>query len=61
MENTQGISVSNLNEKLQKRCFLIVNGYGDLNEKTFVISHMGDYTVQDVNELLININEILGF
>ena len=61
IENTQGISVSNLNEKLQERGFLIANGYGDLKEKTFRISHMGDNTVQDVNELLININEILGF
>lgn len=61
IKNTQGISVSNLNKKLQERGFLIANGYGDLKEKTFRISHMGDYTVQDVNELLININEILGF
>ena len=61
IENTQGISVSNLNEKLQERGFLIANGYGDLKEKTFRISHMGDYTVQDVNELLANINDILGF
>lgn len=61
IENTQGISVSNLNKKLQERGFLIANGYGDLKEKTFRISHMGDYTVQDVNELLTNINEILGF
>ena len=61
IKNTQGISVSNLNKKLQERGFLIANGYGDLKEKTFRISHMGDYTVQDVNELLINIDEILGF
>ena len=61
IKTTQGISVSNLNKKLQERGFLIANGYGDLKEKTFRISHMGDYTVQDVNELLININEILGF
>ena len=61
IENTQGISVSNLNEKLQQRGFLIANGYGDLKEKTFRISHMGDYTVEDVNELLNNINDILGF
>ena len=61
IENTQGISVSNLNEKLQQRGFLIANGYGDLKEKTFRISHMGDYTVEDINELLINIDDILGF
>lgn len=61
IKNTQGISVSNLNEQLQDRGFLIANGYGDLKEKTFRISHMGDYTVQDVKELLSNIDEILGF
>lgn len=61
IKNTQGISVSNLNKKLQERGFLIANGYGDLKEKTFRISHMGDYTVKDVNELLTNINEVLGF
>ncbi|WP_343346892.1 alanine--glyoxylate aminotransferase family protein [Terrisporobacter petrolearius] len=61
IKNTQGISVSNLNKKLQERGFLIANGYGDLKEKTFRISHMGDYTVKDVNELLTNINEILEF
>lgn len=61
IKNTQGISVSNLNKKLQERGFLIANGYGDLKEKTFRISHMGDYTLQDVNELLTNINEILEF
>ncbi len=61
IQNTQGISVSNLNEKLQERNFLIANGYGELKEKTFRISHMGDYSVDDVNELLLNIDEILGF
>ncbi|WP_434798553.1 pyridoxal-phosphate-dependent aminotransferase family protein [Terrisporobacter vanillatitrophus] len=61
IKNTQGISVSNLNKKLQEKGFLIANGYGDLKEKTFRISHMGDYTVKDVNELLTNINEILEF
>lgn len=61
IKNTKGISISNLNKKLQERGFLIANGYGDLKEKTFRISHMGDYTVQDVNELLVNIDEILGF
>ena len=61
IENSQGINISNLNEKLQQRGFLVANGYGDLKEKTFRISHMGDYTVQDVNELLSNIDDILGY
>ena len=60
VQNTQGINVSNLNKKLQERGFTIANGYGDLKEKTFRISHMGDYTVEDINELLVNIDDILG-
>lgn len=61
IENTQGISVSNLNSRLQERGFEIANGYGELKEKTFRISHMGDYKVEDISELLKNIDDILGF
>ena len=35
------------------------NGYGDLKEKTFRISHMADYTIDDINELLARIDTIL--
>lgn len=61
IKNTKGISVSNLNTKLKERGYEIANGYGDLKEKTFRISHMGDYTVEDITELLSNIDDILGF
>ena len=61
IKNTKGISVSNLNTKLKERGFEIANGYGDLKEKTFRISHMGDYTVEDITELLNVIDDILGF
>lgn len=60
IKNTKGINVSNLNKKLQERGYQIANGYGDLKEKTFRISHMGDYTLDDINELLDNIEDILG-
>lgn len=61
VKNTQNIDVSKLNEELQKRGYLIANGYGDLKDKTFRISHMGDYTQEDIRDLLKNIDEILGF
>lgn len=61
IENTKGISVADLNSKLQERGCQIANGYGDLKEKTFRISHMGDYTLDDIKELLNNIDDILGF
>lgn len=60
IENTKGINVNDLNLKLGERGFQIANGYGDLKEKTFRISHMGDYTVDDLYELLNNIEDILG-
>ncbi|HOS68932.1 MAG TPA: alanine--glyoxylate aminotransferase family protein [Bacillota bacterium] len=58
--NTRGIDVNDLNKKLGERGFVISNGYGDLKDKTFRISHMGDYTLDEVKELIKNIDEILG-
>jgi aspartate aminotransferase-like enzyme len=60
VENTQGISVANLNEELGKRGAMISNGYGDLKEKCFRIAHMGDLQVADIQWLLGQINDILG-
>lgn len=60
IKNTRGISVSDLNKKLGERGFMISNGYGDLKEVTFRISHMADYTLDEVKDLIANINDILG-
>lgn len=60
IENTRKIDINNLNFKLAERGFQISNGYGDLKDKTFRISHMGDYTLDDVYEVLKNIDEVLG-
>lgn len=60
IKNTRGINVSDLNKKLGERGFMISNGYGDLKEKTFRISHMADYTLDEVKDLIKNINEILN-
>lgn len=60
IKNTRGIDVGALNKALGERGFQISNGYGSLKDKTFRIGHMADCTVEDVNELLKNINEILG-
>ena len=61
IENTKNIDVSQLNSKLQEKGMQIANGYGDLKEKTFRISHMGDYQIEDIQYLLKTIDEILGF
>lgn len=60
IKNTKGISVSDLNKQLAERGFEISNGYGDLKDVTFRISHMGDYTLDEVKELIKNIDEILA-
>jgi len=48
------------NAELGKRGAMISNGYGELKEKCFRIAHMGDLTVDDINWLLDQINDILG-
>lgn len=58
--NTREISVGDLNKALGARGFELSNGYGDLKEKTFRIAHMADCTMADIDNLLKNIEEILG-
>ncbi|HCJ58445.1 pyridoxal-phosphate-dependent aminotransferase family protein [Lutispora sp.] len=60
VKNTRGIDVASLNRELGSRGYAISNGYGDLKEKTFRISHMGDYTLDDVKGLIQEIDDILG-
>ncbi len=60
IKNTRSIDLSKLNKELGNRGFMISNGYGDLKDLTFRISHMADYTLEEVKELIENINDILG-
>ncbi len=60
VKNTRGISVKDLNIELGNRGFSISNGYGDLKEKTFRIAHMAELTLDEVKELLVSIEDILG-
>lgn len=60
IKNTKDISVSDLIAELGKRGKSISNGYGDMKEKTFRIAHMGEITMDDLNALLADIEDILG-
>ena len=60
IKNTREISVSDLNKKLGEKGFIISNGYGKLKDKTFRIAHMAETTPQEIEELLVIINGILG-
>ncbi|MDO5689486.1 MAG: alanine--glyoxylate aminotransferase family protein [Tissierellia bacterium] len=60
VENTRGLNISEVNKLLEPKGYIIANGYGDLKDVTFRISHMGDYTVEDVRGLLDAMIEVLG-
>lgn len=60
IKNTTNIDVAALNKELGERGFQISNGYGSLKGKTFRIAHMADCQMEDIQELLSNINDILG-
>ena len=59
VENTRGISVAELNNELAKRGKTLSNGYGELKEKTFRIAHMADTTMEELEGLLADIEDIL--
>lgn len=60
IDNTKGISIADLNKELAERGAFLSNGYGKLKEKTFRIAHMGDLTVEEINWLLGEIEDIIG-
>ncbi|MHA1223100.1 MAG: pyridoxal-phosphate-dependent aminotransferase family protein [Candidatus Heimdallarchaeaceae archaeon] len=60
IKNTLEKDVGALNKALAEKGFVIANGYGKLKNITFRIGHMGDHTVDSVQELLTTIEEIWG-
>jgi aspartate aminotransferase-like enzyme len=60
IENTQGKSVKELNQKLGEKGYMISNGYGNLAEKTFRIGHMGEWNLQGIKEVIGLIDSIWG-
>lgn len=60
INNTREIDVAALNKALGERGLQIGNGYGDLKDKTFRIAHMGELTMDDMQEVTTAIEEILG-
>jgi aspartate aminotransferase-like enzyme len=61
IRNTRGISVAELNAELGERGYALSNGYGKLKEQTFRIAHMGTTTLPEVRDLLLNVDDVLGF
>jgi predicted phosphoserine aminotransferase len=61
IENTQGIDVAETREAVSDEYdFVFSNGYGNIAEKTFRIGHMGEHTVESVEELTDAIEDVAG-
>jgi aspartate aminotransferase-like enzyme len=58
IKNTLKKNVNKLIEKLAKKGFLISNGYGKLQEKTFRIGHMGEWNINEIQKVLAIIDDI---
>jgi predicted phosphoserine aminotransferase len=58
--NRRGIQVADFIQKLKLRGYQISNGYGNLKEATFRIGHMGEHTLERIEELLHAMDEVLA-
>lgn len=60
IKNNLGIDVSKMVSTLMERGYKIVNGYGDLKNKTFRIGHMGEVSLKDLEKMLEVLTSILS-
>jgi aspartate aminotransferase-like enzyme len=51
---------SEVNEKMKARGYTISAGYGALKDATIRIGHMGDHTVDELDELLAVLSEVMA-
>jgi aspartate aminotransferase-like enzyme len=58
--NTIGFDPKKLDEGMRARGHVLGDGYGKLKAKTFRIAHMGDVTLEELEALLDELNEVLG-
>ena len=60
VKNTKNIDVSELNENLREKGYIISNGLKKIKNKTFRIGHMGESNISDLKGLLFAINETIN-
>lgn len=59
ISNTHGIDVADMNRFLDAHGMQLANGYGALKHKTFRIGHMGETTLEDLQELTQTLDSYL--
>ncbi len=60
MDNSLNIDIGKMVGLLLEKGYRIVNGYGDLKNKTFRIGHMGEVTVKDLENMLKILTDIVS-
>lgn len=60
IKNNIEIDISKMVSTLMDRGYKIVNGYGDLKNKTFRIGHMGEITLKELKEMLEVLTDIIS-
>lgn len=60
IKNTLGIEFSKINAAMGQRGYQLSNGYGALKDITFRIAHMADMTLDEINEMLRNLDEVIA-
>jgi aspartate aminotransferase-like enzyme len=60
MRNSLNIDIGKMVSILLEKGYRIVNGYGDLKNKTFRIGHMGEVTVKDLENMLKILTDIVS-
>ncbi|MHA1461350.1 MAG: alanine--glyoxylate aminotransferase family protein, partial [Promethearchaeota archaeon] len=60
MKNSLEIDIGKMVSTLLEKGYRIVNGYGDLKNKTFRIGHMGEVTVKDLENMLKILTDIVS-
>ena len=59
IKSPEGWTGSRIAAEVKARGFVIATGYGKLKDSTFRIGHMGDHTVDELDELLEAIGDVL--
>jgi aspartate aminotransferase-like enzyme len=59
-KNELGIDLIKLAADMRERNYLISGGYGDLKGKTFRLAHMGDLQMADMDDVLAQLDEVIG-
>ncbi len=54
------MSGSKISSEMKARGYVIASGYGSLKDRTFRIGHMGDHTLEELEELLSVLEEVIA-